>query len=82
MSFAECAVFCIGQPGLVEQFDRLTGSHIAQMPKRSPLDAMVDKACGVEESQLAAFTAFVLDCVWNRLPPEAFTDETRTRLRT
>lgn len=74
MTFEECAVFCIKQRGLVEQFDRLRGTHLLPFLNRSPIDVMIDEATGNEPSDedMALWMDFVWDCIWTRLPPEAF----------
>lgn len=74
MTFAECVGFCATQRGLVEQFDRLAGTHLLPRLERSPLDVMIDEATGngPSEEDMAKWTAFVWDCVWTRLPEECF----------
>jgi hypothetical protein len=53
--------------------------------ERSPIEAAVDRACGYvekikelseeEKKELAGFAAFFYDCVWSRLPDEAFVNQ-------
>ena len=66
--FYECALICAETPGLVEQFDRLTGHHLSRITERSGLDAMIDKATGRDEVALVDFLNFVWEVIWTRLP--------------
>jgi len=60
MTLAECIEHCAGVPELVREFDRLDGSRLATLERRSALDAMIDQATGRE----AAFAAFVAAFIW------------------
>ena len=59
-------------PDFVQEFDRITGCHLAAKDLRSPIVAMVDQATGFEEQQKELdrrkFVAFVYETVWLRLP--------------
>jgi hypothetical protein len=70
MTFAECVEFCARQEGLVREFDRLAGTHLSTVNRRSPLSAAIDEATGRDENAARKFVAFVWDCVWIRLPRE------------
>lgn len=72
-------------PGLVEQFNRLTGRKLGQRSPKTQLDAMIDKATGfdvVRESEnmddMKAFAEFVRDVVWTRLPPHVRREMSKT----
>lgn len=56
-------------PGMIAEFDRLTGCNLAR--KRTPLEQMIDAATGRVDYELRAFCEFVLDSIWERLPPTA-----------
>lgn len=64
---------CAATPEFVAEFDRLTGSRLSSIGRRSPLDAMIDGATGWEDEQLRRFCVFVAETVWATLPapPEA-----------
>lgn len=75
----------IHTPGLVEQFNRLTGRKLGQRSPKTPIDAMIDKATGYEAvlaaedaADMKAFAEFVRDVVWNRLPPHVRREMSRT----
>jgi hypothetical protein len=70
MTFNECVLYCAGSRGLVAQFDRLTGSNLCM--RGTPVDLMVDEATGRQREELVRFMAFVFECIWTRLPEEAF----------
>jgi hypothetical protein len=61
MTFPECVVYCAKQRGLVEQFDRLTGSHLSEVGKGAPLDRMIDDATGRYDEDMRKWTVFVWD---------------------
>lgn len=56
-------LFCAAQPGLVQEFNRLTGHHMGE--RRSPLTEAIDAATGYDADQEAFpdFVEFVCDCV-------------------
>ena len=64
MTLAECIQYCAGVPELVREFDRLDGSRLATLERRSALDAMIDQATGREAADAAAFAAFVAAFIW------------------
>lgn len=68
-AFLRCADEAIGTPELVENFNRLYGASLGA--RRSPLDAMVDKATGKQADDMRAFTRFIHDGIYLRLPDEA-----------
>lgn len=45
MTFTECLFYCIGEPELVKEFNRLTGSRIG-VDDRKPIERLVDEAAG------------------------------------
>lgn len=71
MSFYECALLCVAEPALVEQFDRLTGHHLSSITERSGLDAMIDEATGRDRIAMLDFLNFVWEVIWTRLPTES-----------
>ena len=50
----------------VAQFDRLTGNNLSS--KGTPIERMVDDACGRTESGLKEFLEFVYETVYTRVP--------------
>lgn len=69
MSFYDCVMACLEEPELIANFERLYGVKIVE--RRSPIEQMVDKACGREPGTegMAAFVEFVHECVWTRFAP-------------
>lgn len=64
MTFIECLEYCAGQSEFVKEFDRLYGTHLSQIGRRSPLDAMIDEATGRDKESLDKLSAFVFRFVW------------------
>ena len=76
MTFAECVLHCFDNRELVNGFNRLTGCSLGE-DHRSQFDKLIDHATGhqppaIDEAEALLFIAFVDDCIWSRLPPEAF----------
>jgi hypothetical protein len=46
---------------LVREYDRLRGTSLSAMSKRTPLEQMIDKATGKEDSELRGFVEFAAD---------------------
>lgn len=69
MTLEQCIVECAKEPEFVRQFDRLMGCNLSMRGK--PIELAIDRATGRMESDLATFCAFVYECVWTRLEPEA-----------
>jgi hypothetical protein len=63
---------CFENKELVRQFDRLWGTSLGK--RLSPVHFAIDEATGKLEHDLGLFVAFVDDCIWQRLPDEAFVD--------
>lgn len=70
MTFEDCVLYCARNRELVHHFDRLTGSNLSL--KGSGLDLAIDEATGRVRGDAQEFITFVWECVWIRLPPEAF----------
>jgi hypothetical protein len=69
--FAAVLDKCLDEEELIVQFERLYG--ISRPPvRRSPLEAMVDKATGFAQEQWGAFfnefIQFVYECIWLTWP--------------
>lgn len=62
MTFEQCLMECAGTPGLIAEFDRLTGSNLSM--RGAPINVMVDDATGKTDEDLRKFVAFVLEFVW------------------
>lgn len=67
-NFIDCLMMAIHWPGFVEEYDRLEGSHLAQLARRSPIDQMVDEATGYANAEVVKFIKFVKEEVWDRYP--------------
>jgi hypothetical protein len=75
MTFADCLIECAKAPGFVSNFNRLTGRHLGEQLKRSPIEKMIDASTGYEEilaaqqdEDLRAFVEFCHETVWTRIP--------------
>lgn len=68
LGLAICCEFCAAKPEFVAEFDRLTGSDLAQMG--APINVMIDHATGKFDADAAKFIDFVRETVWERLDPE------------
>lgn len=75
MSFEECVIFCAGNQELVREFDRLYGTNLSQIGRRSGIERLVDEATGYTADSMRKWVAFVWECIWTRLPDEAFVDD-------
>ena len=81
MDFAAACAEAAAIPEFVENYNRLTGNNFKLPRPRSPIEAMVDKACGyhgLDEAEAAKFCEFFYEFVWSRLPDKCFTDEPTT----
>jgi hypothetical protein len=78
MTFTECVLHCFDNRDLVNNFNRLTGCSLG-VDRRSMIERMVDRAAGhepppLDQDEARLFIAFVYECIWTRLPPEAFAE--------
>ncbi len=69
LTFAEVLWTSLNSRGLVEQFDRLRGTHLSDAGTGSGIEVQIDLATGRYEVDMALFVEFVYDCVWTRLDP-------------
>lgn len=74
MTFGDVVLHCAAQPELVANYDRLRGTNLSR--RGTDMDLLIDDACKRTESEIPGFVAFVWECVWTRLPPEAFSEVT------
>jgi hypothetical protein len=72
MTFPEVVAACAATPELVENFNRLTSSHLGK--ELSPLERLIDNATGYgsvikegERAELRKFVQLVYDCIWTRV---------------
>lgn len=78
MDFAAGCAEVASIPEFVESYNRLTGNNFSLPRSRTPLEAMIDMACGyngLNEVEAAKFCEFFYEYVWSRLPDVCFTDE-------
>jgi hypothetical protein len=66
MTFPECVSYCAKNQELVSNFDRLQGRNLSR--KGSPIELMIDDSTGRFEADMKAFSEFVYEMVWTRLP--------------
>ena len=78
-TFHEVVLFCARHEELVRNWERLFDRQLlppARPPARSVIDRLVDEAVARDwqptDDAMAAFTQFVWECVWTRLPDAAF----------
>ena len=55
--------FTIGEERLHREFEEATGTKIPAAPK-SPIEAMIDKATGYQESWIMPFIVWVTETYW------------------
>lgn len=68
-AFMMCLHEAIAERELVVQFNRLTNSSLCTA--RSPIEQMVDDACGMTDENMRKFTEFVHFSIYTRLPDDA-----------
>jgi hypothetical protein len=73
ISFYDALCMALDMPELVAQFDRLYGASLGK--NLPPIARAVDDATGKTEADVLAFIEFFHECVWTRLPEEAFAHE-------
>jgi hypothetical protein len=77
MDFSAVVSECAKKPELVRQIDRLYGTSLSQIGKRTPIESMIDKATGFDktlEADMVLFTWFVYEFIWSRLPDNCFVE--------
>lgn len=75
MDFATACAEAANIPELVKNYNRLFKANFKLFVSRTPIEAMVDKACafnGIDEEEALKFAAFFYEYVWSRLPEKAF----------
>lgn len=65
--FHMCLKNAIETPALLKQLDRLYGTTLTE--RKTPVNTMVDKACGRDERDMKIFTGFIYECIYRRVPP-------------
>lgn len=52
--FRECMAQCLNRESFIKEYNRLTGQNfqIKITPPKSPIEQMIDKACGIESVKL------------------------------
>ena len=68
MTFRECLRECAANRDLLREFDRLKGTNLCEVGRRSPMAAMIDEATGRDRDSCNKFIEFVYECVWLRAP--------------
>ena len=75
VTFLDCLREAVNNAELVSNYNRLTGEHLGESAKRSPIERLVDQATGhnkaIQDEEMQAmrkFADFVKDVVWDRLP--------------
>lgn len=62
-TFSTCVQMAWAEPALVREWERLSGKRITTTG-RSPIDVLVDRACGLEDEAYRSFFEFVREFVW------------------
>jgi hypothetical protein len=70
-----CLSWASRDADICARFKEETGKSAFWMQRRTPLDAMIDKATGYEAIVISAFVDWVNTNLWGEDP---FSDETRT----
>lgn len=68
--FRELCIHCASNQELVREFDRLNGTNLSEIGRRSPIAAMIDEATGRDADTMRKFMTFVYECVVCRLNPQ------------
>lgn len=66
-NFIDCLYMAISSPFFVREYDRLTGSHLESLAKRTPIEELVDEATGYAMEEMTKFATFVKENVWDIL---------------
>lgn len=72
IGFREVVLTCAENSVLVSEFDRLHGTKLGQIGGRAWLEATEGNPTDQDQETMWMFVAFVYECVWTRLPEEAF----------
>jgi hypothetical protein len=82
MEFKDVVLECAMNKDFVKSFDRLSGTNVWRVvaqDTRKPIEIMIDNATGYDKvldvkahEDMQKFFDFVFECVWCRLPKEAF----------
>jgi len=70
MTFSEVVTQCAMNTHFVEEFNRLSNSHISFTDKRKPIEIMIDKATGNpnvlhnKSKEMHRFISFVFEVIW------------------
>jgi len=67
VTFHEVLLACANNREFVHNFDRLRGTHLAQVGSGSIVDR-IDDATGYRDEELHLFIEAVHDLVWSRMP--------------
>ncbi len=67
-TFIDCLYMAISEPCFIREYDRLTGSHLAALAKRPPIEILIDEATKHADNEMAKFCAFVYEFVWMTYP--------------
>lgn len=67
--FHQCISTAARDAEFVAQFDRLTGNNLS--PGKTPIERMVDDACGRTDSGLKEFLEFVYETLYTRVPRDS-----------
>ena len=62
--FFALVAYAIGELEIVARFKTDTGHDLNQLTGRSPIERMVDTACGLDKSMMAAFCDWVATNMW------------------
>lgn len=72
MNFIEAFEQALQNKDFVQQYDRLTNSHLEKVLNATGINAQIDKSTGFKDAEILKFMAFYDEVIWSRLPPEAF----------
>lgn len=64
MTFIDCLRMCAKNAEFVAEFDRLHGTQLSKLDKRTPLDALIDDSTGRDRESVKLFADFVWRFVW------------------
>lgn len=70
MSFVEVLTESTANLELVKEFERLTGNTLILTGAKTPLDRMIDEACGPDPKALKEWIDFVWEFIFTRVQVE------------
>ena len=68
-AFTDCVTHFIGNADVVAKYKEISGTDLNKFIGRSPLEMMIDKATGYENSVFSGFADFIAKEIWGEEKP-------------